>query len=109
MHNLGQVPTSLFRNPLLTIAALLVVVATLGFTQNATPPPAAQPAKMPPAPLAKRLLPKAPARQPTKRQNRPLDSDLLYDNGPINGGAAAWNVTPPFVASNSFKVWNDNT
>ena len=37
----------------------------------------------------------------------PLDSNDIYDNGPINGNTDAWTINFGFIVSDSFNVTND--
>ena len=117
MHRRGQSSDSFFRTIFLVgIAALMIVVfATAAFAQNSVPPTAVQAAKMPQ--YASRLVHPARRIAPPKSQvfaratkhSRPLDSNDIYDNGPINGNTDAWSINFGFIVSDSFTVGGNGT
>jgi hypothetical protein len=100
---------------LVAIAALIIAVAIPGLTQNSVPPTAVQAAKMPQ--FASRLAHPARRMSPPKSQvfagaskhRRPLDSNDIYDNGPINGNTDAWTIGFGFMVSDTFTVASDGT
>jgi uncharacterized repeat protein (TIGR03803 family) len=110
MHR-EQFPTPLFRViSLAVIAALSITAAAIpSLAQNSVPPTAVQAAKMPQyasrlAHPSKRLLPETSAMQRAKARRGPLDSDDIYDNGPINGNVDAWTMNFGFITSDSFNI-----
>ncbi len=116
MHSQGQSSTPLFRIiSLLAIAALITAAAPPVFAQNSVPPTAVQAAKMPQ--FASRLAHPARRLAPPKSQvfaratkhRGPLDSNDIYDNGPINGNTDAWTINFGFIVSDTFNLASDGT
>lgn len=116
MHSQEQCSTPPFRmlSLVMMIAAFLATVVPL-VAQNAVPPTAVQAAKTPRfasrlAHPAKRMTPpKSPVFAQATKHSRPLDSNDIYDNGPINGNTDAWGFNYGFIVSDSFNVASDQT
>ncbi len=126
MHSKAQSHSSLFGmswNPanlaLAILLTLLFLILTLVFMtltaqpaegQNPVPPTAVQAAKMPQYasrlahPTRRMLPPKPVAPLLAKEYGRPLDSNDIYDNGPINGNTDAWTINFGFIVSDSFTI-----
>ncbi|MGA2905785.1 MAG: choice-of-anchor tandem repeat GloVer-containing protein, partial [Candidatus Korobacteraceae bacterium] len=95
-------------------AAIILMAAALAalpaWAQNTVPPTAVEAAKMPEfasrlAHAAKRVPPpKSSAFAPAKGHFRPLQSNDVYDNGPINGTTDAWTINFGFVVSDSLPI-----
>ena len=116
MHSQGQSSIPVFRMiSLVAIAMLMIAIAVPLFGQNSVPPTAVQAAKMPQ--FASRLAHPARRMTPPKSQvfagaskhRRPLDSNDIYDNGPINGNTDAWTIGFGFIVSDTFTVASDGT
>jgi len=116
MQSQEQSLSSRFRTISLAIIAALVVAVTIvpTWAQNSVPPTAVQAAKMPEfasrlAHAAKRVPPpKSSALVPAKGYFHPLQDDVLYNNGPINGTTDAWTINFGFIVSDSFIVTQGN-
>jgi uncharacterized repeat protein (TIGR03803 family) len=115
MHSKEQFFSSLFRTvSLVVVAASMMAVAIVpARAQNAVPPTAVQAAKMPQfaSRLAHPAKPQAAGRpaafaRPGMRRG-PLDSNDVYDNGPINGNTDAWTINFGFIVSDTFTLAND--
>src|SRR5664280_2414234 len=113
MHSKQQ----LSKTPSATIAVTTVLAIATGFAlavpalaQNAVPPTARQAAADPA--FASRLARQAsapPASKPraivpSRTAHVSLPTDTLYDNGPYNGTADAWDINFGFSVSDSFTV-----
>jgi uncharacterized repeat protein (TIGR03803 family) len=112
----SQRQTPLFRTISVVATALFTIAsATPVFAQNSVPPTAVQAAKMPQ--YASRLAhsanqplsPQSTALQHAKAHRGPLDSDVVYDNGPINGRTDAWYINFGYIISDSFYVAGNQT
>ena len=116
MHGKRQSLSSRFRTiSLAIIAALVMAVAIVpAWAQNTVPPTAVQAAKMPE--FAQRLAhpgkahaaPKSSVLARTKGYFRPLQDNVIYNNGPINGTTDAWTINFGFITSDSFTVTQGN-
>ncbi|MGA2370952.1 MAG: choice-of-anchor tandem repeat GloVer-containing protein [Candidatus Korobacteraceae bacterium] len=117
MHSKGQSSSSLFRTiSLAVIAALMMAVAMVpAWAQSSVPPTAVQAAKMPEfaSRLAHPVKPQAsrkmPPLAPARNHRGPLDSNDMYDNGPINGNTDAWTINFGLITSDSFNVASNNS
>jgi uncharacterized repeat protein (TIGR03803 family) len=117
MHSKGQSRSSLFHTiSLAVIATLLMAVAIVpAWAQSSVPPTAVQAAKMPEFasrlahPVKPQASRKAPPLAPARHHRGPLDSNDIYDNGPINGNTDAWTINFGFVVSDSFNVANNGS
>jgi uncharacterized repeat protein (TIGR03803 family) len=117
MHSQARSLSSLFRTISLVMIAVSVMAVAMfpAWAQNSVPPTAVQAAKMPQ--YASRLAhpagpvtsPKSPALQRAKQPRSLLDSDVVYDNGPINGRTDAWYINFGFIVSDSFYVAGNQT
>jgi len=115
MHSKEQFFSSLFRTVSLAVVAGLVIAVAIvpAWAQNSVPPTAVQAAKMPQfaSRLAHPAKPQAPGKPAAfareKLRRRPLDSNDVYDNGPINGNTDAWTINFGFVVSDSIALAND--
>jgi len=114
MHSQARSLSSLLRTVSFAVIATLVIMLAMvpAWAQNSVPPTAVQAARMPE--FASRLAhpvkrPGPPVSQalPRARMHRgPLDSNDIYDNGPINGNTDAWVINFGFIVSDSFNVPN---
>ncbi len=100
-HNLISVAVSF---------ALMTALAVTTAAQNAVPPTARQAAMMPAfnSRLAHPTMSHMPARPPARSRfrfspGRPLDNNILYDNGPVNGEVDAWTINFGFAASDTIQ------
>ena len=116
MHPQEQSPTPLFCVICVTaIAALMIVAFAIpAFAQNSVPPTAVQAAKMPQFasrlhPGRRVMLPKSQVLARSAKRRGPLDSNDIYDNGPINGNTNAWTINFGFITSDSFTITNDQS
>jgi len=117
MHSQEQSLSSLFRTISLVVIATLVMMLAMApaWAQNSVPPTAVQAARMPE--FASRLAhpvkrpgpPTSPALARARMHRGPLDSNDIYDNGPINGNTDAWTINFGFIVSDSFNVVNNNS
>lgn len=115
MHSKEQFFRSLFRTVSLAVvaASMMALAIVPARAQNSVPPTAVQAAKMPQfasrlAHPAKRQAPgKAAASAREKLRRGPLDSNDVYDNGPINGNTDAWTINSGFIVSDTFALAND--
>jgi hypothetical protein len=116
MHSQGQSPTSFFRIISLMAVAALIIAATMPcLAQNSVPPTAVQAANMPQYasrlvhPLKRVAPPKSQVFAQATKHRGPLDSNDIYDNGPINGNTDAWTINFGFITSDSLNLSNDGT
>ena len=101
-HNLISVAVSF---------ALMTALAVTTAAQNAVPPTARQAAMMPAfnSRLAHPTMSHMPARPPALSRFRfspghPLDNNILYDNGPVNGEVDAWTINFSSTVSDTIQV-----
>src|SRR6202161_780789 len=109
---------------LIFLFLFLTLCAPAAAAQNSVPPTAVQAAKMPQfaAKLHARSsqnasrLPAAKPRasyknphDPRSRGVRPLDSNDVYDNGPINGTTDAWAINLGMAAADTFTMAANGT
>ncbi|MGA7459466.1 MAG: choice-of-anchor tandem repeat GloVer-containing protein [Candidatus Korobacteraceae bacterium] len=108
MHSRGQHFISLFRAIIrAAVTALLITLVALPVAaQSSVPASAVQAAKL--SQFAQRLAHPAspPNPAPVHQASRPgpPQSDLIYENGPINGNTDAWNINYGSVISDTFTT-----
>jgi hypothetical protein len=100
-HNLISVAVSF---------ALMMALAVTTAAQNAVPPTARQAAMMPAFnsrlahPTMSHMLVRPPALSRSRfSPGRPLDNNILYDNGPVNGEVDAWTINFGFTVSDTIQ------
>ncbi len=99
----------------LVIIASAMAISIVAGAQNSVPPTTEQTAKMPE--FASRLAhavksPRRPissARTRAKAHRGPLDSNDLYDNGPIDGFDFGWGINWGYTVADSFQLGQDNS
>ncbi len=108
MQSRGQRLISLFRGfiPAAVITLLMTLVALPVAAQNSVPASAVQAAKLPQ--FARRLAHPAstPNPAPAHQASRPgpPQSDVIYENGPINGNSYAWTINYESLVSDTFTT-----
>ncbi len=113
MQRQSRSPSSLFRAVSFAVVATLVMTVS-AWAQNSVPPTAVQAAKMPEFasrlahPVKRPGLSMSPARARARNHRGSLDSNDIYDNGPINGNTDAWTINFGFIVSDSFNVTASN-
>ena len=112
MSGKDDTPTPASRKVSLVLAAILLTMVAWvpAWAQNSVPPSARQAATMPEyaSRLAGHARPQTASRSSTaaRRSGRqlPLDDQVIYANGPINGTTDAWSINFGFVVSDTFTV-----